>query len=64
MSLRYNGANSYLLVNGRETYKFKAKDPEIVTSLLCLGNISKDSTVWKRNLIYLTLKSNLTKQDT
>ena len=45
MSLRYNGANSYLLVNGREIYKFKAKDPEIVASLLCLGNISKDCTV-------------------
>ena len=45
MSLRYNGANSYLLVNGREIYKFKAKDPEIVASLLCPGNISKDCTV-------------------
>ena len=45
MSLRYNGANSYLLVNGREIYKFKAKYPEIVASLLCLGNISKDCTV-------------------
>ena len=34
--------NSYLFVNGTETYKFKAKDSEIVASPLCLGNISKD----------------------
>ena len=42
LSLYYNGANSYLFVNGTEIYKFKAKDSEIVTSPLCLGNISKD----------------------
>ena len=42
LSLHYNGANSYLFVNGTEIYKFKAKDPEIVASPLCLGNISKD----------------------
>ena len=41
--LHYNGANSYLFVNGREIYKFKAKDSEIVATFLCLGNISK---VW------------------
>ena len=42
LSLHYNGANSYLFVNGTEIYKFKATDSEIVASLLCLGNISKD----------------------
>ena len=42
LSLYYNGANSYLFVNGTEIYKFKAKDSEIVASPLCLGNISKD----------------------
>ena len=42
LSLHYNGANSYLFVNGTEIYKFKAKDSEIVGSPLCLGNISKD----------------------
>ena len=42
LSLHYNGANSYLFVNGTEIYKFKAKDCEIVASPLCLGNISKD----------------------
>ena len=40
--MHYNGANSYLFVNGTEIYKFKAKDSKIVTSPLCLGNISKD----------------------
>ena len=28
LSLHYNGANSYLFVNGTEIYKFKAKDSE------------------------------------
>ena len=42
LRLNYNGANSYLFVNGTEIYKFKAKDSEIVASPLCLGNISKD----------------------
>ena len=41
LSLHYNGANSYLFVNGTEIHKFKAKDSEIVANLLCLGNISK-----------------------
>ena len=40
--MHYNGANSYLFVNGTEIYKFKAKDSETVAVLLCLGNISKD----------------------
>ena len=42
LRLHYNGANSYLSVNGTEIYKFKAKDSEIVASPLCLGNISND----------------------
>ena len=42
LSLHYNGANSYLFVNGTENYKFKAKDSEIVVTPLCLGNISKN----------------------
>ena len=41
LSLHYNGANSYLFVNGKEIHKFKAKDSEIVATPLCLGNISK-----------------------
>ena len=42
LSLQYNGANSYLYVNGTKIYKFKAKDSEIVATPLCLRNISKD----------------------
>ena len=45
LSLHYNGANSYLFVNGTEIIKFKAKDSEIVESPLCLGNITKDFSV-------------------
>ena len=45
LSLHYNGANSYLFVNGTEIHKFKAKDSEIVATPLCLGNIPKDFSV-------------------
>ena len=45
LSLLYNGANSYLFVNGTEIYKFKAKDSKIIATPLCLGNISKDFSV-------------------
>ena len=43
--MHYNGANSYLFVNGTEIIKFKAKYYAIVASPLCLGNISKDWSV-------------------
>ena len=45
LNLHYNGANSYLFVNGTEIYKFKAKDSEILVGPICLGNISKDWSV-------------------
>ena len=45
LSLYYNGANSYLFVNGTETYRFKTKDSEIVATPLCLGNITKDWSI-------------------
>ena len=45
LSLHYNGAKSYLFVNGTEIYKFKAKDSNIIANSLCLGNISKDWSV-------------------
>ena len=45
LTLHYNGANSYLFVNGTEIHKFKAKDSEIVATPLCLGNISKGWSV-------------------
>ena len=47
LSEHYNGANSYLFVNGTEIYKFKSKGSEIVAAPLCLGNISKDWSVDK-----------------
>ena len=43
LSLHYNGANSYLFVNGTEIYQFK--DSEMVATPLCLRNILKDFTV-------------------
>ena len=58
LGLHYNWANSYLFVNGREIYKFKAKDSGIVATPLCLGNISKGWTVdnmkktWLNGYIY------------
>ena len=45
LSLHYNGASSYLFVNGIKIIKFKAKDSEIAATPLCLGNISKDWSV-------------------
>ena len=44
--MHYNGANSYLFINGKEIAKFKGKDSEFVASPLCLGTISKD---WSTN---------------
>ena len=46
LSLQYNGANSYLFVNGTGIIKFKAKDSKIIPYSLCLRNISKD---WANN---------------
>ena len=45
MSLHYNGARSYLFVNGTEIYKFKAKGSKVVATPLRLRNISKDWSV-------------------
>ena len=46
LSLHYNGSSIFFLdVNGLKIYQFKAKDSEIEPCPLCLGNISKDSTV-------------------
>ena len=45
ISLHYNRANSYLLINGAEIYKLKAKDSEIVVALSCLRSSSNDWSV-------------------
>ena len=42
MNLHYNGADSYLFVNGTEMIKFQGKDSEITPYELHLENISKD----------------------
>ena len=42
LSFHYNGANSYLFINGTEITKFKVKDSKIVATPLCLGNITKE----------------------
>ena len=55
LSLHYNGANSYLFVNGTEIIEFKAKDSEIAPYPLCLRNISKYWSV--DNMKYTRLKS-------
>ena len=44
LSLYYNGANSYLFLNGTEIRKLTAKDSEIVPNNLSLGNVSKNSS--------------------
>ena len=46
LSFHYNGANIYLFANGTEIIEFKAKDSEVVATPLCLGNISKDWSVY------------------
>ena len=45
LNLHYNGAESYLFVNGKEIVKFKAKDSAIITTPPCLRHISKDWSV-------------------
>ena len=56
LSLHYNGDDSYLFANGRQELKFKAKDDQLITKMLCLGNLScewttseseKNRIIWK-----------------
>ena len=44
LSLHYGGDNSYLLVNGRQESKFKAKTDQLVKEKLCIGNLSDQWT--------------------
>ena len=44
LSLHYNDDNSYLFANGRQELKFKAKDYQIISEGLCLGNLSDEWT--------------------
>ena len=45
LTLHYNGANSYLFVNGTEIYKFEANNSESLIGAICLGKISKNWSV-------------------
>ena len=45
LTLHFNGANTYLFLNGKEIHNFKAIVSEILATSLCLGNISKDWSV-------------------
>ena len=45
LSLHFKGPSSYFFLNGREIYKFKAKESEIVTALFYLGSNLKDQLV-------------------
>ena len=40
LSLHYNGDDSYMFINGRQELKFKAKDDQMISEKLCLGNLS------------------------
>ena len=42
LSLKYNGDDSYLIVNGLQQAKFKTANSEILSNPIGLGNISKD----------------------
>ena len=44
LSLHYNGAESYLFVNGRQDLKFKCKTDQLVKEKLCIGNLSDQWT--------------------
>ena len=44
LSLRYNGDDGYLFVNGKQELKFKAKTDQLVKEKLCIGNLSDQWT--------------------
>ena len=45
LSLHYNSDNSYLFMNGKEIYKFKASPKNNVSSRFCLGIISNEFNI-------------------
>ena len=44
LNLHYNGNDSYLFVNSRQELKFKAKNDQIISEKICLGNLSDQWT--------------------
>ena len=55
--IHYNGANNCLFLNGTEIIKFKAKDFEINSIPLCLGNNSKQGNKLLQLILYQTFTS-------
>ena len=54
LSLHYNGKNSRIFENGEKITDFTAKDSEINTDFICVGNISKnfsESDTKKKNKV-------------
>ena len=45
LNLHYNGSKSFLFVNAKKAYQFKAKNPQIKEYSLCLGSDWKDFTI-------------------
>ena len=67
LSLRYNGDDSYLFINGRQELKFKAKTDQSVREKLCIRNLSdqwtaseseKNRIIWKYLRLFRRLLSN------
>ena len=47
LSLYYDAGNSYIFLNGVETHKLKANDPQINATPSCLVNVWKNFSVIK-----------------
>ena len=54
MSLYYNADNSYLFVNGKEIFKFKADNKNVnFPTLFCLGSISNGFSATESREVFL-----------
>ena len=53
--LHYNGASSYLFVNGTEIYKFKVKDSEMAASAICLRKTGQEIIRKKQVLMDMSI---------
>ena len=66
LSLHYNHDNSYLFVNRKEIYRFKANDKSLnFPTKFCLGSIfnkfgdiDSREVNWKENVFYLSVDCN------
>ena len=54
LSLHYNADNSYLFVNGKEIFKFKADNKSVnFPTQFCFGNIPNDFRATESKEVYL-----------